>query len=862
VTIAVGSRLGAYDITAPLGEGGMGVVYRATDSKLKREVAIKVLPEAFAADAERLARFEREAQLLASLNHPNIAHVYGFENVALADGASVHFLAMELVEGEDLAERLQRRSIPVDEALGIAKQIAEALEEAHEKGIVHRDLKPANVKVTPDGKVKVLDFGLAKAMDAPGATSSVDLEHSPTMMNSPTMTAAGSRIGVILGTASYMSPEQARGKAVDRRADIWAFGVVLYEMLAGRRLFDGETVSDVLAAVLTREPNLGALPASTPPAVRQLVGRCLDRDPRHRLRDIGEARVLLEAPDAGSPVTTPARRPWPRWAFAALAVVLVGVGAIGGLLAGRKGPAAADDGVRMSPLTYRRGTVLRARFAPDGQTVVYGAAWDGEPVGVYSVRLDTRESRSMDVPGADVLAVSSAGELALALGNRFTIGWESIGTLARMPLGGGAPREVLERVQDADWSPDGQSLAVVREVGPLRRLEFPIGKILYETGGWISNARVGRDGKSVAFLDHPSRGDNSASVKVAGPDGVVRTVSASAANGLSWSASGEELFFPGGNGLKAASPSGRSRFLFRSLGGTHLKDVSAAGLVLVSRTTQQREIVGRPPGESRDRNLSWLDWSFPTALSDDGRFVLFEEQNLGAEYGLFLRRTDGTPPVRLGDGRALALSPDGKWVLATRTADGERELLLLPTGAGETRRLGRPAIVASAASFLPGGERLVLSGSVESGGARLYTFDLATAKLAPISPEGITAYFCAIASPDGRFAFATSPDGKLTLYPVGEGEPLVVPGTTSEDVPIRWSADGRAIFVRSASGVPAKVERIDVTTGERQTWLEIVPPDPAGVQGIGPIHMSADGRSYVYSYRRKLDQLYVVRGLR
>ncbi|HYN44249.1 MAG TPA: protein kinase, partial [Thermoanaerobaculia bacterium] len=660
MTLAPGSRLGPYEITAPLGEGGMGVVYRATDSKLKREVAIKVLPEAFAADAERLARFEREAQLLAQLQHPNIASIYGLE-----ESGGVRALVMELVEGEDLAERLKRGPLPVDEALAIARQIAEALEEAHEKGIVHRDLKPANVKVTPDGKVKVLDFGLAKAMDAPGAASAVDLEHSPTMMNSPTMTAAGSRIGVILGTASYMSPEQARGKAVDRRADIWAFGVVLYEMLAGRRLFDGETVSDVLAAVLTREPNLGALPASTPPAVRQLVRRCLDRDPRHRLRDIGEARVLLEAPDAGSPLTAPARRPWPRWAFAALAVALVGVGAIGGLLAGRKGPAAADDGVRMSPLTYRRGTVLRARFAPDGQTVVYGAAWDGEPVGVYSVRLDTRESRSMDVPGADVLAVSSAGELALALGNRFTIGWESIGTLARMPLGGGAPREVLERVQDADWSPDGQSLAVVREVGPLRRLEFPIGKTLYETGGWISNARVGRDGKSVAFLDHPSRGDNNASVKVAGPDGVVRTVSASAANGLAWSASGEELFFPGGNGLKAARESGRSRFLFRSLGGTHLKDVSAAGLVLVTRTTQQREIVGRPPGEARDRNLSWLDWSFPTALSDDGRIVLFEEQNLGAEYGLFLRRTDGTPPVRLGDGRALALSPDGKWVLAT-----------------------------------------------------------------------------------------------------------------------------------------------------------------------------------------------------
>jgi tRNA A-37 threonylcarbamoyl transferase component Bud32/Tol biopolymer transport system component len=857
VTLSAGTRLGPYEITGPLGEGGMGVVYRATDSKLKREVAIKVLPEAFAADAERLARFEREAQLLAQLQHANIASIYGLE-----ESNGVRALVMELAPGEDLAERLKRGPLPLDEALAIARQIAEALEEAHEKGIVHRDLKPANVKVTPDGKVKILDFGLAKAMDAPGTSSAVDLEHSPTLMNSPTMTAAGSRIGVILGTASYMSPEQARGKSVDRRADIWAFGVVLYEMLAGRRLFDGETVSDVLASVLTREPNLGALPAATPPAVRQLVRRCLDRDPRHRLRDIGEARVLLEAPGAGAPPPAESRRPRSPWALAALGAALLVAGAIGGALVGRGVPAAGNDEVRVFPLTFRRGTVLSGRFAPDGETVVYGAAWDGEPLDVFSVRLDTRESRSIGVPGADVLAVSSAGELALALGHRFTIGWESTGTLARMPLGGGSPREVLERVQNADWSPDGRDLAVVRDDGALRRLEFPIGKALYATGGWISHVRVARDGKSVAFLDHASRGDNNASVKVADLSGTVRTVYPGTSNGLAWSASGRELFFPGAGGLRAADLSGRSRAVLRSLGGIHLQDVSTAGHLLVNRTTMQREIVAHAPGSSRGRNLSWLDWSFPTALSDDGRFVLFEEQNLGREYGLFLRNTDGTPPVRLGDGRALALSPDGKWVVATQREEGARELILLPTGAGEIRRLGRLDLVASAASFLPGGERLVLSGYVAGGGTRLYTFDLAARKLEPISPEGITAYFAALASPDGRRAFATGPDGKLTLYPIGEGEPLVVPGTASEDVPIRWTEDGRAIFVRSASGVPAKVERVDVTTGERQPWLELVPPDPAGVQGIGPVHLSADGRSYVYSYRRKLDQLYIARGLR
>ena len=294
----LGVEFDPYEITAPLGAGGMGEVFRARDTKLDREVAIKVLPAEVARDEERLARFRREAHLLAALNHPNIAAIHGLDE---ADGKP--FLVLELVPGEDLAQRLKRGPIPLDEALPIARQIAEALEEAHEKGIVHRDLKPANVKVTPDGKVKVLDFGLAKAWSGDAGPGS-----SPDLSQSPTLAHTGTAAGLILGTAAYMSPEQARGKAVDRRADIWAFGVVLFEMLTGKALFAGETVTDVLAAVVTREPDLDALPAATPPAVRQLLQRCLDKDPRRRLRDIGEARVLLEAPDAEAAAPSARRR--------------------------------------------------------------------------------------------------------------------------------------------------------------------------------------------------------------------------------------------------------------------------------------------------------------------------------------------------------------------------------------------------------------------------------------------------------------------------------------------------------------------------------------------------------------------------
>ena len=330
--LAPGSRLGAYEVVGSLGAGGMGEVYRARDTRLNRDVALKVLPELFAADADRLARFTREAQTLAALNHPNIAHIHGLEEFPPPGPgqAGVRALAMELVDGDDLSDIIRRGPLPVADALPIAAQIANALEAAHEHGIVHRDLKPANTKVRPDGTVKVLDFGLAKAASPALALSGGAPLPSPTM-TSPAMTA----MGVVLGTAAYMAPEQARGKPVDRRADIWAFGVILMEMLTGRRLFDGETVSDVMVAVMTAPVDLASLPADVPSRVRELIARCLERDPRRRLRDIGEARVALESPATditassvgtiavGQPhVSVPSRRWMLPWAIAGVSLAL------------------------------------------------------------------------------------------------------------------------------------------------------------------------------------------------------------------------------------------------------------------------------------------------------------------------------------------------------------------------------------------------------------------------------------------------------------------------------------------------------------------------------------------------------------
>jgi serine/threonine protein kinase len=399
LSLTPGTRLGVYDITAPIGEGGMGQVYRATDTTLGRQVAIKILPDAFAADPDRLARFEREAKTLASLNHPYIAAIYGFEK-----SGGLHALVMELVEGEDLSQRIARGAIPIDEALPIAKQIAEALEAAHEQGIIHRDLKPANVKVRADGTVKVLDFGLAKAME-PAAGSSPNLSMSPTL-TTPAMTQAG----MILGTAAFMAPEQAKGRTVDRRADIWAFGVVVYEMLTGQRLFAAEDVSETLAAVLTRSLELTALPATTPARVRALVRDCLVRDPRQRLRDIGEARRVLDTVIAGAPdtvdgsrlSTTDSRRPTRSstlpWAIAGVAVVAAGVLLM--LWAPWRLEKPADRPlVRLdvdlgTAVSFPSNSGRSLAISPDGTRLVYIS---GTPTKLFTRRLD--QPTATELPG-------------------------------------------------------------------------------------------------------------------------------------------------------------------------------------------------------------------------------------------------------------------------------------------------------------------------------------------------------------------------------------------------------------------------------------------------------------------------------
>jgi eukaryotic-like serine/threonine-protein kinase len=383
MAVALGTHVGPYEILAAIGAGGMGEVYRARDVKLGRDVALKVLPEAFARDAERMARFQREAKVLASLSHPNIATIYGLE-----DSGGRRALIMELVEGPTLADPIKAGPIPVDEVVRIARQIADALEYAHERGIIHRDLKPANVKVAADDTVKVVDFGLAKALE--GDPSSIDISTSPTVSRMATQQ------GVLLGTAAYMSPEQAKGKSVDRRADIWAFGCVLYEMLTGKMAFTGETVTDTLAAIIKEEPNWSQLPAATPIRVRVLLQRCLQKDPKQRLRDIGDARISLEEVLAGAPEGAPSITTWRLWALAGIACVFVLATALLAFLYFHQKPA-ASHAVRFEIAAPQK-TTLGVFFAlsPDGGKLAFiGTGTDGQ-ARLWVRSLETLEGRPLD----------------------------------------------------------------------------------------------------------------------------------------------------------------------------------------------------------------------------------------------------------------------------------------------------------------------------------------------------------------------------------------------------------------------------------------------------------------------------------
>jgi Tol biopolymer transport system component len=853
MTLAAGSKLGAYEIVAPLGAGGMGEVYRAKDTRLGREVAIKVLPSATASEPDRRARFEGEARAASALNHPNILTIYD-----IGESGGTVFIAMELVEGKTLRELVASGDpMPTKKLLDVAVQISEGLAKAHGSGIVHRDLKPENVMVSKDGFVKILDFGLAKLTEIAPQEASV----------LPTAIAAPTQPGTVMGTAGYMSPEQASGQPVDFRSDQFSLGSILYEMAAGQKAFQRKTGAETLVAIIREEPTpLSQAAPKAPAPVRWIVDRCLAKDPEERYastkdlaRDLRNLRDHLTETSASGALETaePAKARRRGWLTPAAIALLLGAG-LGALALSRLGTKTAPR-THFQQLTFQRGQILSARFAPDGQTIVYSGAWEGRPPEIFSARTDGPESRSLGLPGATVLSVSSAGEIAVSLNRHFVVGYEATGTLARVPLAGGAPREILESAQAADWSPDGKFLAVCRVVGNRSRLEYPIGKVIYETAGWVDQVRISPDGKLLAFIDSPQRGNNNGQLKIVDTTGKVRLAGplVSGSSPMAWSPKGDEVWF---GSVDAVALDGRVRPVWISPNG-NVFDLSRDGRALVNESVARREIVGFPRN-GPPRNLTALNWSFPTDITADGDTVLFYEQVVEPP-GIYLRKLDGSPAVRLGDGEGYGLSPDNKWVLSVKIPE-RHTITLLPTGAGEPKTLDLGNLTCPWAAWFPDGRRLLVNAYEAGKAPRLWILDLPGGKPRPITTEGVSMIGGGKGiSPDGRSIIARGPEGRHLLYPVEPGgEPHPIPGIDPEDNPIRWTPDGKSIYVTRLSALPGIISLVDIATGSRTEWKRFEPPDPSGVEQAGPVVISADGSAYVYSYRRTLGDLFLATGLR
>jgi Tol biopolymer transport system component len=845
--LPAGTRLGTYEILAPLGAGGMGEVYKAKDQRLRREVAVKVLPSSFATDPDRLRRFEQEAQAAGALNHPNITAVY-----ELGSHEGSPYIVTELLEGETLRERLRTGRLPARKSIDYARQIANGLGAAHDKGIVHRDLKPENLFLTKDGRIKILDFGLAKLTRPEQGESQTDLSTET----------GGTEPGVVMGTVGYMSPEQVRGRPADHRSDVFSFGAILYEMLTGKRAFHGASAADTMSAILEKDPpELSLLTRELAPGLEQIARRCLEKEPSNRFQSSGDLAWSLETLGAtsGPATASAAARPRIEWRAIATVVLALAAAAAGYFVNGRAGR--EEPRLSMRRITFRPGLILSARFGPDGGTIFFSAAVEDQPSETYATVPPARESRPLGLSGSQLLAVSSQGELAALLKER-----GGAETLVRVPQSGGSPREVLRDIGGADWGPDGQ-LAILRTVSGKQRIEYPPGALLYESEGMILSLRVSPRGDFIALCERAFDEDVETLRVVDRQRRSRELLRMSDLHEPSWSPDGREVLVSASedhanenHSVVAVGLDGRRRTLITN--GLDLKvlDVSPDGRLLATREDFEGGMRFITADGRTERELAWFDASVMVDLSPNGDTVLFQEGGLAIgilSTGIYLRRTDGSPAIRLGDGEALALSPDGRWVLAI-TNEKVPSLLLLPTGAGQPRPIEVPGVrLATFGAFMPDGHSVLVVEDVEQDG-RIWSVDVETGKAQTL--PGRLADFRVIA-PDGRRVVARRKDGGLEIRRFDEGPSTALPDT-DRMAALQWSGDGRFLYLCRRGEIPLKVLRYEIASGKSEPWASLRPSNLPAVTSVFPPRITRDGRFIGYTYfRARYSHAVVVEGL-
>jgi len=810
----------------------MATVYLARDLKHDRQVAIKVLRPELAAviGAER---FLSEIRTTANLQHPHI--------LSLFDSGQVEgtvFYVMPFVDGESLRERLAReKQLPIADAVRIAGEVADALQYAHEHGVIHRDIKPENI-LLHGGHALVADFGIALAAAKTGGARMTET-------------------GMSLGTPQYMSPEQAMGeRELDARTDVYALGCTTYEMLTGEPPFTGPTAQAIVAKVMTADPvEATSLRRSIPAHVADAVHTALQKLPADRFATASAFAEALRTGRTSPRRMTGATRPMPAsrkallWATAILLGALI---AVASYIAGQSSSGGAGYGkMLMQQRTYRTQAIFSARYTSTADAFVYSAAGSGSSPRIYLVSAAYPEPRAISDTATHLLAVSSKDELAVLSDARFDHHRVFTGTLARMPLGGGTPRELVKGVRDADWSRDGSQLAIVRVVGGRDRLEYPIGTELYETAGYLSDVRIAPDGQHIAFNEHPEKQDDRGFVSIVDLGGkhVALTREYSEIEGLAWAPDGKSVVVGvqiAGAVLQLQRVTLRGKIVLTApgVGDATIQDIAPDGRELILREDASSSIWLQRANAAAATDLSWLNHTFFPILSGDGSQLVFGDAAgvAGNSYATMLRHTDGTPAVRLGEGAPLAVSRDKQWVLSGVPLPVE--LVAYPTGVGTARRLDHGEFAGIiAAGFVSADTEFVVCGNARGASVRCYVGAVAGGPLRPFLSASVRSLAVA---PDGASVIANVADSGYRQVFVRDGTSRPVPGLDPGDAVLRFSPDGKALWTRKPNALPVRVERVDLATGARSLLLPPFGIGRAGLVAVPGVTLADDPRTYAY----------------